>query len=441
MTTTRATAERHQQMLLELLKQPSNQLCADCQSRNPRWASWSLGIFICLKCAAIHRKLGTHITKVKSVTMDSWTKDQVQIHNSEGNPLPTDLEESERDSQLEKYIRNKYASKRSIQPRPINGPSMSPTSSLFKQSSPQLVQPTSGAGASRLAEIPAHPQRPTVARTVTSHASPAIRTTAKQEDIRSVSLPSHAPQPPLRPSTAPIPSDGYHGSHPTPSLPSVPSIYNMHLNQPVVQPGYLQPSQPFQPQLPRNSEPPPRTDGVWGDLMQLAEPSLNHGQPPAGFQVPPNTYVQPLHSTAHPANTSYDLDASMGRLMSHSSQPAPANHLLSTNPFSSQSFAAQNLSTALFQGSAQPQSQSTFPSSVHPPQQQPTNLFFNQYAAAPAPFANQHMHAAPNRNPFLPASSQQALPPVTQPSGSYYSPSHQQRSASFSINPHAPFFQ
>ncbi|TEB32685.1 Arf GTPase activating protein, partial [Coprinellus micaceus] len=51
--------------------------CADCKARNPRWTSHNLGIFICMNCASIHRKLGTHITKVKSMTMDTWTKEQV----------------------------------------------------------------------------------------------------------------------------------------------------------------------------------------------------------------------------------------------------------------------------------------------------------------------------------------------------------------------------
>ncbi|KZS87986.1 Arf GTPase activating protein, partial [Sistotremastrum niveocremeum HHB9708] len=69
--------DRHQRMLLDIINQPGNDACADCHARAPRWASHNLGIFICMNCASVHRKIGTHITKVKSVTMDAWTKEQV----------------------------------------------------------------------------------------------------------------------------------------------------------------------------------------------------------------------------------------------------------------------------------------------------------------------------------------------------------------------------
>lgn len=41
--------------------------------------SWQLGIFLCMRCATIHRKLGTHVSKVKSLSMDSWTNEQVDV--------------------------------------------------------------------------------------------------------------------------------------------------------------------------------------------------------------------------------------------------------------------------------------------------------------------------------------------------------------------------
>lgn len=45
-----------------------------------------LGIFLCMRCAALHRKLGTHISKVKSLSMDSWNNDQVDVSLTKTSP-------------------------------------------------------------------------------------------------------------------------------------------------------------------------------------------------------------------------------------------------------------------------------------------------------------------------------------------------------------------
>jgi hypothetical protein len=45
----------------------------------PRWASWNLGLFFCIRCAGIHRNLGVHISRVKSVNLDTWTPQQVAV--------------------------------------------------------------------------------------------------------------------------------------------------------------------------------------------------------------------------------------------------------------------------------------------------------------------------------------------------------------------------
>ncbi|KAG5929001.1 hypothetical protein E4U42_007498 [Claviceps africana] len=112
---------RNEKALQDLVHNiPGNNQCADCHARNPAWASWSLGVFLCMRCAAIHRKLGTHISKVKSLSMDSWSNEQVdnmrkvgnvasnQIYNPESKhpPVPVDVDEA--DSAMERFIRQKY---------------------------------------------------------------------------------------------------------------------------------------------------------------------------------------------------------------------------------------------------------------------------------------------------------------------------------------------
>lgn len=113
--------ERLQNILLEMLKEDENKYCADCQAKTPRWAAWNLGVFICIRCAGIHRNLGVHISKVRSVNLDSWTAEQVQSMRVMGNEkarkvyehsLPDHFRRSMTDHQMEQFIRAKYEQKR-----------------------------------------------------------------------------------------------------------------------------------------------------------------------------------------------------------------------------------------------------------------------------------------------------------------------------------------
>ncbi|KAG6583853.1 ADP-ribosylation factor GTPase-activating protein AGD12, partial [Cucurbita argyrosperma subsp. sororia] len=63
--------------LKDLLLQKDNQACADCGAPDPKWASANIGVFICLKCSGVHRSLGTHISKVLSITLDEWSDDEI----------------------------------------------------------------------------------------------------------------------------------------------------------------------------------------------------------------------------------------------------------------------------------------------------------------------------------------------------------------------------
>jgi hypothetical protein len=37
------------------------------------------GVFMCIRCSGIHRSMGTHISKVKSVDLDTWTPEQMAV--------------------------------------------------------------------------------------------------------------------------------------------------------------------------------------------------------------------------------------------------------------------------------------------------------------------------------------------------------------------------
>ncbi|XP_077991422.1 uncharacterized protein LOC144445665 isoform X2 [Glandiceps talaboti] len=112
--------EKFQGVLARLLREEDNKYCADCDAKGPRWASWNIGIFVCIRCAGIHRNLGVHISRVKSVNLDTWTEEQITSMDNMGNKKARDIYEAhlpptfrrpQTDSPLENFIRCKYEKK------------------------------------------------------------------------------------------------------------------------------------------------------------------------------------------------------------------------------------------------------------------------------------------------------------------------------------------
>lgn len=52
---------------------------------DPDWASLSFGILICIKCSGIHRSLGVHLSKVRSLALDFWNPEHVELMKCIGN--------------------------------------------------------------------------------------------------------------------------------------------------------------------------------------------------------------------------------------------------------------------------------------------------------------------------------------------------------------------
>lgn len=123
-------AAQNTQTIKGLLKLEGNKTCADCKrNKHPRWASWNLGIFVCIRCSGIHRGMGTHISRVKSVDLDAWTDEQLQSVLKWGNTKANKYWEAKlapghvpSEAKIENFIRTKYESKRWVMDGPMPDP-------------------------------------------------------------------------------------------------------------------------------------------------------------------------------------------------------------------------------------------------------------------------------------------------------------------------------
>ncbi|CAH1710477.1 unnamed protein product [Chironomus riparius] len=116
------------QLILNIRNQVSgNGFCVDCDGPSPEWASLNLGVLICIECSGIHRNMGSHISKVRSLTLDEWPPSHLAVMLSIGNSLSNSVWEANTRGQAkpvptssreekENWVRRKYEAKEFLQP-------------------------------------------------------------------------------------------------------------------------------------------------------------------------------------------------------------------------------------------------------------------------------------------------------------------------------------
>ena len=62
-----------------LREEPGNDICADCGAQGSEWASTNLGVIVCIECSGIHRSLGVHVSKVRSLALDKWDSETIEV--------------------------------------------------------------------------------------------------------------------------------------------------------------------------------------------------------------------------------------------------------------------------------------------------------------------------------------------------------------------------
>lgn len=80
--------KQHHEALKQLRREPANRVCAECEERDTTWASVTLGVFLCVRCADVHRALGSHISKVKGCSGTYlWGPDEINRMRVMGNAM------------------------------------------------------------------------------------------------------------------------------------------------------------------------------------------------------------------------------------------------------------------------------------------------------------------------------------------------------------------
>ncbi|XP_064008961.1 arf-GAP with coiled-coil, ANK repeat and PH domain-containing protein 2 isoform X2 [Pogoniulus pusillus] len=112
---------------------PGNAACCDCGLADPRWASINLGITLCIECSGIHRSLGVHFSKVRSLTLDSWEPELLKLMCELGNDVINRIYEAKLEKvgikkpqpgsqrqEREAYIRAKYVERKFVEKQPAS---------------------------------------------------------------------------------------------------------------------------------------------------------------------------------------------------------------------------------------------------------------------------------------------------------------------------------
>nr|XP_020031957.1 arf-GAP with GTPase, ANK repeat and PH domain-containing protein 3 isoform X3 [Castor canadensis] len=106
-----------------------NSFCIDCEAPNPDWASLNLGALMCIECSGIHRHLGAHLSRVRSLDLDDWPPELLAVMTAMGNALANSIWEGALDGyakpgpeacreEKERWIRAKYEQKLFLAPLP-----------------------------------------------------------------------------------------------------------------------------------------------------------------------------------------------------------------------------------------------------------------------------------------------------------------------------------
>ncbi|XP_019567625.1 arf-GAP with coiled-coil, ANK repeat and PH domain-containing protein 3 isoform X3 [Rhinolophus sinicus] len=130
-TDPRERGVRGESVLQRMQSVAGNGQCGDCGQPDPRWASINLGVLLCIECSGIHRSLGVHCSKVRSLTLDSWEPELLKLMCELGNSTVNQIYEAQCEGpgsrkpsassprqDKEAWIKDKYVEKKFLRKLP-----------------------------------------------------------------------------------------------------------------------------------------------------------------------------------------------------------------------------------------------------------------------------------------------------------------------------------
>ncbi|XP_019483856.1 PREDICTED: arf-GAP with GTPase, ANK repeat and PH domain-containing protein 1 [Hipposideros armiger] len=125
----RLTSQSEAVALQSIRNVRGNSHCVDCETQNPNWASLNFGALMCIECSGIHRNLGTHLSRVRSLDLDDWPIELIKVMSAIGNELANSIWEENSQGRTkpsldstreekERWIRAKYEQKLFLAPLP-----------------------------------------------------------------------------------------------------------------------------------------------------------------------------------------------------------------------------------------------------------------------------------------------------------------------------------